>query len=83
MANSCAVMEQLARQDSTFLVPDDVAEVLGCDRSNISVMAATQEGRDALGFRVVRVGSHTKIPRIPFLRYMGWEGPINGSGAEE
>ena len=68
-----------ASQDKMYLTPQEAADVIGCDRSNISVMAATQEGREALGFRVIRIGSETKIPRIPFLRYLGWEGEIVGA----
>lgn len=68
-----------ASQDKMNLTPQEAADVIGCDRSNISVMAATQEGREALGFRVIRIGSETKIPRIPFLRYLGWEGEIVGA----
>ena len=79
MAPSIAVLSKLANQDSTYLTTEETAAVLGCDRNSISVMAATQEGREALGFRVVRIGSHTKVPRIPFLRFMGWEGEINGA----
>lgn len=82
MAPSTAALAKLANLDSMFLTTEETAAVLGCDRNNISVMASTQEGREALGFRVVRIGSHTKIPRIPFLRYMGWEGKINGAKEE-
>lgn len=79
MARSCETLAHLAGQDSVYLIPEEAAVVLGCDRSYISVMAATQEGREALGFRVVRIGADTKIPRIPFLRFMGWEGAIKGA----
>lgn len=82
MIPSVAALATIAAQDSMYLLPEEAALVLGCDRGNINVMASTQEGREALGFRVVRIGSHTKIPRIPFLRFMGWEGKINGAKEE-
>lgn len=65
-----------------YLTPEEAAALIGCDRASLSVMASTQEGREALGFRVIRIGADTKIPRIPLLRYLGWEGPIMGAGVE-
>lgn len=75
-------MSYYATKDQMYLSPDEAAEVIGCDPHYIRVMASTSEGREALGFRVIRIGSVTKIPRIPFLRFLGWEGPIVGSGEE-
>lgn len=72
-------LAEIARLDDVFLTPNEIAQLLCSDRNDINVMAATQEGREALGFRVIRIGSRTKIPRIPFLRYMGWEGEIKGA----
>lgn len=70
-----------AEQTTHYLTPAEAAGVLGCDPYKISVMAATEAGRRDLGFPVIRLGKHTKIPRIPFLRYMGWEGEIKGASA--
>lgn len=70
-----------AEQEKHFMTPAEVAGVLGCDTYKISVMAMTEEGRKDLGFPVIRLGTRTKIPRIPFLRYMGWEGEIKGASA--
>lgn len=72
-------MAEMARMDSTFVSTAQAAEVLECDRNHISVMAASEEGRAALGFPVIRIGNRTKIPRAPFLRYLGWEGRIEGA----
>ena len=82
MAKNGETMASLAMKESPWLTPEDVAAVIGSSRQYISIMTATAEGREALGFRVIRIGTETKIPRIPFLRFMGWEGPIVGSGAE-
>ena len=71
----------VASMEDNFLTPDQVAGVIDCEPHNIRVQAATPEGRDALGFKVIRIGRMTKIPRIPFLRYMGWEGDVNGADA--
>lgn len=74
-------LKDIAQMDRAYLTPTQAAPVLGCDPYWISVMARTEEGRKAMGFPVVRMGTRTKIPRIPFLRIMGWEGKI--AGAEE
>lgn len=71
----------MASMEESFLTPDQVAGVIDCEPHNIRVQAATPEGREALGFRVIRIGRLTKIPRIPFLRFMGWEGKVNGAEA--
>lgn len=70
-----------AESDALYLTTEEAAALLGSDRNDIAVMASTQEGREALGFRVIRVGSRTKIPRIPFLRFLGYEGAIRGATA--
>lgn len=76
-------MGQVAKMDKVYLTPAEAAPLLGCDPYWISLMARTEEGRKALGFPVVRIKSRTKVLRIPFLRYLGWEGRINGAGDEE
>lgn len=78
---TCADLQKWAESDVLYLTTEEAAGLLGCDRNNISVMAATQEGREALGFRVIRIGGRTKIPRIPLLRYLGYEGAIKGASA--
>lgn len=74
-------LQKWAESDQLYLTMEQAASLLGSDRNDISVMAASQEGREALGFRVIRIGSRTKIPRIPFLRYLGYEGTIKGASA--
>lgn len=64
-------IQEMQQSDRTFLRPADVAEVLQCDPQCIRILARTD--RDQLGFPVCVVGKRTKIPRIPFLRFMGME----------
>lgn len=52
-----------------FLTPNDVAPVLKVHPYNISL--AARDCPETLGFPVCRIGTRTKIPRIPFLRFMG------------
>jgi hypothetical protein len=70
-----------AAQDKMYLTPEEAADVIGCDPHKIRVQSTTQAGRDAMGFPVIRLGNVTKIPRIPFLRKLGWEGEIVGASA--
>lgn len=76
---SCQLLSELAKDDRLTLTPDEASKVLGCHPNTIRSMAQTPEGRQGLGFPVIRLGSDTKILRIPFLRYLGWEGKINGA----
>lgn len=72
-------LAEMAEMEEYFLLPSQVAPLLGCQPYAVSLMAETEEGRKALGFPVIRLGTRTKIPRIPFLRFMGWEGEIRGA----
>jgi len=81
MAKRGLTLAAIAEMDCTMLTPAQAAEVTGSSPYYISVMAQTTEGRAGLGFPVMRVGRYTKIPRIPFLRFMGWEGTIKGAEA--
>lgn len=75
-------LAHLAKMDNVSMTPDEAAKYIGCSPNLIRVMAATPEGRQGLGFPVIRVGSDTKVLRIPLLRYLGWEGRINGATEE-
>lgn len=62
-------LEELKRSEETILVPEDVAEVLKCNPQAIREQARANPL--ALGFPVIMVGGRAKIPRIPFLRFLG------------
>lgn len=64
-------INEIMASEKVFLIPKDIAPVLGCDPYNISLMA--RDCPEQLGFPVVRIGTRTKIPRIPFLRFLGYE----------
>ena len=74
-------LAEIAGMDKLNLTPEEAAGVLGCDPHKIRVMAASQQGRADLGFPVIRMGQITKIPRVPFLRVLGWEGEVKGATA--
>lgn len=62
-------LDELREYPKEYLTPAQVAPVLGCDPQDIRVQARTAPER--LGFPVIIIKSRTKIPRVPFLRFMG------------
>ena len=62
-------ISDLMNLDRAYLVPTEVADVLGTTDQWVRVCA--RQRPDLLGFPTVIMGSRVKIPRIPFLRYMG------------
>lgn len=62
-------MQDLLQSDKEFFTPADVEGVLGCDQQTLRLQARFRP--DLLQFPVIVIGCRTKIPRIPFLRFMG------------
>ena len=62
-------LDEIKASDKSVLTPAEVAEVLGCDAQDVRIQARTAPER--LGFPVIIIKSRTKIPRVPFLRYIG------------
>ena len=60
--------QQIRESDKNFLVPEDVAEVLGCKAYSINCQAKADPGK--LGFPVCLMGSHVRIPRLAFIYWM-------------
>lgn len=69
-------LADIAAMEDGFLTPSQVASVLRCTPYSINLMASDDQMRSRLGFPVFVLGTRVKIPRIPFLRAMGWEGPV-------
>lgn len=61
-------LQDIAALPRDFITPAQAAGVLGCDPNYIRI--AARDCPDRLGFRIVRLGSRTKIPKIPFIEYM-------------
>ena len=68
-----STLAKLAEMDTVYITPAQAAEALGCTPFYISKMAKDEHKRKDLGFPVIRIGTRTKIPRIPFLKALGWE----------
>ena len=64
-------LEEIKQSDAVFLTPDDIARVIGCHTQFIRV--AARESPNLLGFPVCVIGTRTRIPRKPFLRFLGEE----------
>ncbi len=61
--------ELVQKVDREFYTAVEVCGVLGADPQTIRDTA--RQKPYLLGFPVVLVGNRVKIPRIPFLRFMG------------
>ena len=62
-------LEEIKRSDSVFLKPTDIAPILECNPHFIRV--AARDNPELLGFPVTVIGTRTRIPRKPFLAFLG------------
>lgn len=62
---------ELIKSEKVLLNPTDICDILGSDPQSIRDQAHSEPA--LLGFPVIVVGSRTKIPRIPFLKFIGLE----------
>ena len=69
MVEKYTLPELVQRVDKEFFTPQDVCFVLRLDPQTIRLQARLRP--ELLGFPVIVIGSRVRIPRIPFLRYMG------------
>lgn len=64
-------LEDLIASPKMFFTPGDVCGVLGSNPQTIRV--AARQRPDLIGFEYTFVGNRMKIPKIPFLRFLGVE----------
>lgn len=62
-------LQEIRESDKVFLTCKDVSELLQSDPANIRAQA--HEDPSKLGFSTIVIGSYVKIPRIPFLKFIG------------
>ena len=74
-------LEDIEKIETEYLIPAQVAAVLGCDPYAINVQA--RDNPAALGFPMVKLGSRVKIPKVAFLRFMRGELPVTSAGCAE
>lgn len=65
-------IEEIRASDKPMIRPADVAPIIGCDPQWVRDTA--RENPEALGFPALVVGTRVKIPRIPFLKFLGYAG---------
>lgn len=68
-------VDEIRASERVLLRPEDIAPVLGCNPQAIRSAARSEPG--LLGFPVLVIGRQTKIPRKPFLAFLG-EGEEEG-----
>ena len=59
-------LDEIRKSDKVFLIPTDIAEILGCNPHAIRIEAKN----GTLPFDYVRLGSRTKILREGFLSWI-------------
>ena len=64
-------VQELQESQKAFFTPDDVSGVLGSNPQTIRVTA--RQRPDLIGYEFTFVGNRMKIPKIPFLRFLGVE----------
>ncbi|MEA5143835.1 MAG: hypothetical protein VB023_09710 [Oscillibacter sp.] len=64
-----AAIAEIAQSDKLTITPATAARAINGDAIAIRIQA--RQSPDKLGFPVIVVGNRVKIPRIPFLRYLG------------
>lgn len=62
-------LEEIKSSPKIFLSPAEVAPVLGSDPHTVRCTA--RQRPELLGFEFTFSGNRMKIPRIPFLRWLG------------
>ena len=62
-------LQEMRASDKVFLTCKDVSELLQSDPANIRAQA--HEDPSKLGFSTIVIGSYVKIPRLPFLKFIG------------
>ena len=65
-------LDKIKAMEKDFLVPTEVAPLLGCGSYNINIQAKNNPA--SLGFPVIMIGKRVKIPRLAFIAFM--EGKI-------
>lgn len=64
-------LEELRASPKAFFTPGEVCGVLGSNPQTIRVTA--RQRPDLIGYEFTFVGNRMKIPKIPFLRFLGIE----------
>ncbi len=69
-------LEELAIDGHYTLTPETVASFINIHPQKLRDLARDEKSRAALGFPVIVAGRTTLFPKVPFLRFMGYDGDI-------
>ena len=61
-------LDDIRALDREYLIPREIAPILGCDPHDIRV--AAKQRPELLGFNVSVIGSRVKIPKRAFIAWM-------------
>lgn len=64
-------LAEIKQSDAVFLTPAEVAPLIGCNPNFIR--KAAHDAPELIGFPVCVIGTRTRIPRKPFLKFLGEE----------
>jgi len=73
-------LSELLNDERDIVMAADIAPILGVTANSIRRQADIEPG--ALGFRVIRIGERTLIPRVPFIRFILGEEANNVSSEQ-
>ena len=63
-------IDDMKKSEKVYLLPSEIAPILGCACYSINVQARQDPSK--LGFPIIVMGSRVRIPRIPFLHFLGY-----------
>ena len=69
-------MDLVACDGHYTITPEVASRFLGINPQKLRDIARTEEGRIGLGFPVIVAGRTILIPKLPFLRFFGYEGQV-------
>lgn len=75
-------LEEISKLDREYLIPKDIAPILGVDQYNINVQVKydKEHGINSFPFPTMLIGSRVKIPKRAFLEAMT-KAPVLGKEA--
>jgi hypothetical protein len=68
-------IQDIKHSEAAFLTAKDIADIMRVDPQSIRNQA--KKNPVALGFPICFVGNQLKIPRIPFLKFIGEESTMD------
>lgn len=69
MDKAAQAIEKLKASKSILVNVEDIAPIIDCHPQSIRMQA--KDAPQLLGFRVIVHGSRVRIPRLPFLDFLG------------